>query len=408
MTCGRDDRASAELLPQMPRRVVLPLLAALLVAAPALAGDIHKQKARIDAKISTLQGKITAAQQRESSLRGQIANVTAQIRTLEGQVVDVSAKLDVLQHDLALHQARLDKLNALYDLQTRKYEFERRQYHAALGRLNARLVDIYTSTDPSTLDVILASRSFEATMDQIDYLNAIAGQDKQIAADVAVAKRQARTAQLHTRVARKRVTSEVQVVAVRTYQVGEIKAKLLGAHAKLTTTRKGRRSRLVDVQETKQEYLSEEQGLLEASASLTAKIQAAQSGRTGVDSTPSSAGLIWPVSGPVTSPFGMRWGRMHEGIDIGVPDGTPIHAAASGSVIYAGWESGYGNLVVLDDGGNLATAYAHQSRIAVSIGQQVAQGDVIGYSGCTGHCLGPHLHFEVRVGGTPVDPLGYL
>ena len=393
----------------MPRRVVLPLLAALLAAAPAVAGDIHKQKAQVDAKISSLQGKIAATQHRESSLRGQISDVTAQIRTLESQVVDVSAKLDVLQHDLALHQARLDKLSALYELQTRKYEFERAQYRAALHRLNTRLVNIYLSNDPSALDVILASRSFEATMDQLDYLNAIGSQDKRIAADVAAAKRAARTAQLHTRTAKNRVRSEVQVVAVRTYQVGEVRAKLLGAHAKLTTSRKEQRGNLVAVRQTKQEYLNEEQGLEAESAALTAKIQAAQSARgSSGDTTPSPSGLIWPVQGPVTSPFGMRWGRMHEGIDIGVPEGTPIHAAAAGTVIYAGWESGYGNLVVLDNGGNVATAYAHQSRVAVSMGQPVAQGDVIGYSGCTGHCLGPHLHFEVRINGTPVDPLGYL
>jgi murein DD-endopeptidase MepM/ murein hydrolase activator NlpD len=393
----------------MPRRVVLPLLAALLAAAPAIAGDIHKQKSQVEARISSLQGKIAAQQKRESSLRGQIADVTGQIRTLEGQVVDVSAKLDVLQRDLALHQARLDKLNALYELQTRTYLFERNQYRAALHRLNTRLVNIYLSNDPSALDVILASRSFEATMDQLDYLNAIGAQDERIAADVAVAKRQARIAQLHTRSAKNRVQSEVQVVAVRTYQVGEVRAKLLGAHAKLTTVRKAQRGNLVAVQQTKQEYLNEEQGLEAESAALTAKIQAAQSARgASGDTTPSPSGLIWPVQGPVTSPFGMRWGRMHEGIDIGVPEGTPIHAAAAGTVIYAGWESGYGNLVVLDNGGNVATAYAHQSQLAVSMGQPVAQGDVIGYSGCTGHCLGPHLHFEVRINGSPVDPLGYL
>ena len=85
-----------------------------------------------------------------------------------------------------------------------------------------------------------------------------------------------------------------------------------------------------------------------------------------------------------------------------------IHAAASGTVIYCGWEEGYGNLTVIDHGGNLATAYGHQSSIAVSCGQTVTQGQVIGYVGSTGHSTGPHLHFEVRVNGNPVDPLGYL
>jgi murein DD-endopeptidase MepM/ murein hydrolase activator NlpD len=104
----------------------------------------------------------------------------------------------------------------------------------------------------------------------------------------------------------------------------------------------------------------------------------------------------------------MRWGRMHEGIDIGVPTGTPIHASAAGKVVYAGWMSGYGNLVAIDHGNGLSTAYGHQERVAVSVGQVVAQGQVIGYSDCTGHCFGPHVHFEVRVNGVPVDPLSYL
>jgi murein DD-endopeptidase MepM/ murein hydrolase activator NlpD len=104
----------------------------------------------------------------------------------------------------------------------------------------------------------------------------------------------------------------------------------------------------------------------------------------------------------------MRWGTLHPGIDIGVPTGTPIHAAAAGTVIYCGEMSGYGNLVVIDHHNGLATAYAHQSRIASSCGENVAQGQLIGYSGCTGFCTGPHVHFEVRVNGTPVDPLGYL
>ena len=118
--------------------------------------------------------------------------------------------------------------------------------------------------------------------------------------------------------------------------------------------------------------------------------------------------MIWPVSGPVTSGFGWRWGRMHEGIDIAVPTGTPVAAAASGRVIYAGWMGGYGNLVVIDHGGGIATAYGHNSSIAVGNGSSVSQGQTISYAGSTGHSTGPHVHFEVRVNGSPVDPLGYL
>jgi murein DD-endopeptidase MepM/ murein hydrolase activator NlpD len=104
----------------------------------------------------------------------------------------------------------------------------------------------------------------------------------------------------------------------------------------------------------------------------------------------------------------MRWGRMHEGLDLGAGYGSPIHAAAAGVVVHAGWLGGYGNLVVIDHGGGLSTAYGHQSQIAVSYGQHVGQGQVIGYVGSTGHSTGPHLHFEVRINGEAVDPLGYL
>jgi murein DD-endopeptidase MepM/ murein hydrolase activator NlpD len=99
---------------------------------------------------------------------------------------------------------------------------------------------------------------------------------------------------------------------------------------------------------------------------------------------------------------------MHEGIDIACAAGTPNRAAAAGTVIYAGWMGGYGNLVVIDHGNGLSTAYGHASALAVSVGQTVSQGQTVSYVGATGHATGPHLHFEVRVNGTAVDPLAYL
>jgi murein DD-endopeptidase MepM/ murein hydrolase activator NlpD len=118
-------------------------------------------------------------------------------------------------------------------------------------------------------------------------------------------------------------------------------------------------------------------------------------------------GLIWPVSGPVTSGFGPRWGRMHTGIDISAGTGTPIRAAKGGTVISAGSNGGYGLAVVIDHGGGFSTLYAHMSSMSVS-GGSVSQGEVLGKVGCTGSCTGPHLHFETRVGGSPQNPMSYL
>ena len=122
----------------------------------------------------------------------------------------------------------------------------------------------------------------------------------------------------------------------------------------------------------------------------------------------SSGGLIWPASGPVNSPFGPRWGRMHTGIDIGAPSGAAIRAAKAGTVISAGYNGGYGLAVVIDHGGGLTTLYAHASSISAADGASVSQGQTIGAVGCTGSCTGPHLHFETRVGGTPQNPMNYL
>ena len=114
------------------------------------------------------------------------------------------------------------------------------------------------------------------------------------------------------------------------------------------------------------------------------------------------------MHGVVTSGFGWRWGRMHEGIDIAVGSGTPVVAAASGTVIVAGWMGGYGNLVVIDHGNGIATAYGHNTTVTVGPGQFVGQGQLIAYSGNTGNSTGPHVHFEVRINGAAVDPFGYL
>jgi murein DD-endopeptidase MepM/ murein hydrolase activator NlpD len=118
--------------------------------------------------------------------------------------------------------------------------------------------------------------------------------------------------------------------------------------------------------------------------------------------------LAWPLAGPVTSGFGLRWGRIHCGIDIGSPAGTPVGAAAAGVVKRVAWIVGYGYTVEIDHGGGVTTFYAHLSRAAVQPGQEVEKGQMVGRVGETGRTTGPHLHFELRLDGEPVDPLPYL
>lgn len=120
------------------------------------------------------------------------------------------------------------------------------------------------------------------------------------------------------------------------------------------------------------------------------------------------AGFLWPARGVLTSRFGMRWRRHHDGIDIAAPRGTPVHAAKAGRVIFSGWYYGYGRTIIVDHGGGLTTLYGHNATLLVRNGQAVESGHLIARVGCTGHCYGSHLHFEIRVNGRAVNPLKYL
>jgi len=383
----------------MPRRLALGLLLSLLILA-GTAGH----SARAD-RVSDLRAKIAAAQARDADLSSQIGSIETRIRQVESQVGGVSAQLSTLERDLALQREKLARITKLFDLQTERLNFLKRQYAIALGALNRRLIDMYESNEPTTLDVLLSSENIGDFLDRVDYVRALSRQDVRITGEVNDAKVEMHQVWVKTKATRLRVATVTKTIEVRTAEVQAVRDRLLVSKRGLCTSRRRKAAALASVEESKKEYLNEVAGLEAASSQVTAQIQA--SGSSSYDSTPSSSGLIWPVNGPVVSPFGMRWGRMHTGIDIAVGYGAPIHAAASGTVISAGWMGGYGNFTIIDHGGGLSTGYAHQSSVAVG-GGSVSQGQVIGYVGCTGHCFGPHLHFEVRINGVPVDPLGYL
>jgi murein DD-endopeptidase MepM/ murein hydrolase activator NlpD len=389
------------------RRLALAVFLLLVVATPALGDDAGK-KHQIDSQIASLQDKLSTQKHQEQALRGEVDGYTSRIRALEARVGDVSLHLKTIEADLGLHEQRLNALNKLFHLQSARLTDLRAEYARAIKTLDRRLVNAYEEPAPSTIDIVLGSTSVQDAVDRVQYLGDIVAQDRQVAREVAAGRAQVAAARRTTKKLRGSVAGETAVISARAAQTRSVRDELVGASNDLSSSRQKKVVALSSLTASERGEAGEIDALQAASERIAAAIRAAQSKDGGPTQAPSSAGLIWPVQGPITSPFGWRWGRMHQGIDIGVPYGTPIEAAAGGTVIYCGWEEGYGNFVVLDHGGNLATAYGHQSRIAVTCGQRVDQGQVIGYVGCTGHCTGPHLHFEVRVDGNPVDPMGYL
>jgi murein DD-endopeptidase MepM/ murein hydrolase activator NlpD len=396
----------------MPPRLLPAVLGvlALLALAGSAAADPGERLRDVDDRIGELNERIAQARAREGVLTEEISAVTEKIRLLEDDVGLASTRLESLERQLALHEEKLRKLTELFRLETARLIFLREQHAEALTRYNRRLVAIYESEDVDTLAVLLSASSFVDLVDQLDYLNQIGDLDRRITGEVRVAKEEMRRARERTRRARVGVARETRAISVKTEAARAERDRLLASQSALAEARADKRATLASVRDDEQAYLHEVEALAAVSATLAAQIRGAQAAASPsvASSTPSASGFIWPVSGPVTSPFGWRWGRMHEGIDISAPSGTPIVAAASGTVISAGWLGGYGNLIVIDHGGGLATAYAHMSGYAASSGQPVAQGQTVGFVGSTGNSTGPHLHFEVRVNGFAVDPLGYL
>ena len=391
----------------MGRRLLLVSLvaSALAFAAPAAGDDPDHQKQQVDARIAALEQEIGSAKEREGVLTSQLSDVASELRSAQDAVDAAQGNLDQLESELSSQRAELQRLTHLLTTQTGRLRRLQAEYRRAVAILEQRVRTLYMQDPPDLLSFLASASSFSDVIDNIDFMNRIGLQDRRIARQVGDAKAKAAAERAATLETRHGTRAAIEVIAARTGEARKVRDELAANRDVLLRATQLKSSALADARETREEYLAEVEGLQAESAALTARIQAAQGSSPA---TTSASGLIWPVNGPVTSGFGVRWGRMHTGIDIAVPTGTPVHASASGVVVYAGWMSGYGNLVAIDHGGGLATAYAHNSTLLVSAGQHVSQGDVISLSGSTGHSTGPHVHFEVRVNGVPVDPLNYL
>jgi murein DD-endopeptidase MepM/ murein hydrolase activator NlpD len=386
-------------------------LAALAALCVPVAGgqSLGDRKNALDERISGLRSEIEQAKAREGVLSNEISAASAEIDALTGDIDVLTARLATLEAELAEYRARLAKLQARYREQTEHLNRLTHEHAVAQQKLADRLIELYKAGEASELEILLQAQSFSDLLDQLDYFRVIGEHDKAIVDEIRRIQIEVRAARLETGRIKAEVAEATAVLAEKTEAQRAAREQLLARQAALSAAREDKQGMLAGVRDERHEDEEDLEQMQAASAAIAAQIQSAQASAppSGGSGNPSAAGLIWPVSGPITSGFGWRWGRMHEGIDISAACGTPIRAAAGGTVIYAGWMSGYGNITIIDHGGGIATAYGHQSSIYVG-GGSVSQGQTIGAVGTTGFSTGCHLHFEVRVNGSPVDPLGYL
>jgi murein DD-endopeptidase MepM/ murein hydrolase activator NlpD len=400
----------------MGRRVGLATAAvAGLLAAGTAMGDPGTEKAQVDGELGRLRDRATQAEQQAGVLTEELSAVAGRVRVLQAGVAAQQQQLAVLEGRLSTARARLATLDRKIATQTAKLERLRGEYSIALSRLEERVRFLYMTDGPDVLSFIVGTSSFTDILDNLELLSRIGRQDKRIATEVRAARDGVAEARRQTRTAREEQARVEAVAASAASEQRGVVTRLVASRDALVTAERAKAATLASIEDDQAHIHSEIDDLEAQSAALAAEIQQAQqaSSSSASPSTPPVApigtGVLgWPVSGPVVSGFGMRGGRMHEGIDITCSTGTPVRASGDGTVIWAGWRGGYGNAVAIDHGGGLSTLYAHNSALASSVGQSVVRGQVIAYAGSTGNSSGPHVHFEVRVNGTAVDPLGYL
>lgn len=381
------------------RRGAVLAFALLAIALSALAWSAGAPADDLDEKLDRKQARLDDAQSKKGLLTTEVSRYNAQIDQLTGEVAALRNREAAVQQELDQAEAELD--SAVHDLEILRERLER-----SLAALRDRLVDIYKTDEPSAISAVLESDGFDDAISRYEYLQTLQSTNSEIAGRV----RELRDDKADT-VARVRATRDS--IAARKEELERTRVQLEAREAELAAARE-RSKRALSRSAERVDHLHDDVSKIEGK--IQKQLAAIAAEQSGVPALPAgsvqqgSGGYIWPVNGPLVSPFGMRWGRLHAGVDIAVPSGTPIRAANGGSIALVQNESssgGYGNFSCIDHGGGVSTCYAHQSSFAITSGS-VSQGDVIGYVGCTGHCYGDHLHFEVRVNGSPVDPMGYL
>jgi murein DD-endopeptidase MepM/ murein hydrolase activator NlpD len=369
----------------------------------------------LNARIEAQRKKTEALHARLNAKRGELHAATVRVSNLQGE-------LDQTNAAIAQVNARLSDLAAQERSTQRKLWWNTIQLQAAEKSLKLhddllkrRLVDVYEHGDLGYLNVLLASKSFTDFVERWEDLRLVIAANERAVRDRKAAEAKVASAQAGLQATQAALQSQEQAQQRARNQLDILAAERSNLVAVADAQRRHVASEVAEIEDlSASEEAQLEALIVERQREIEAQREAARRAAGIVGTTSAPGALSWPVSGTITSPFGYRRNpfgggmEFHQGLDIGAPMGTTITAAASGTVISAGWYGGYGNYILIDHGGGMATGYGHCSQIFVSVGQQVQKGQAIGAVGSTGASTGPHLHFEVRIHGKPVDPAAYL
>jgi peptidoglycan DL-endopeptidase CwlO len=384
--------------------VVAALPLALWAALPLISPGQSPES--LQRQIERKRDQIESHMGRERVLTSEISVFTRRINTLQADITQLQAQQFSLEADLEAKRAELAQIQE--DLRRERLHLARLRRRLAEARveLAARLVELYKQDAPDVVTVVLEADGFADLLERTEFMQRASAQDARIIARVRDAKVESIATAARLDTLEKRAEEVARAIEAEVVQVAAVKGQLVERRDNWATARAGKNGLLANTRADRQALEEHVEALEREQAEVAARLAGASAVAGPI--VQGSGALIWPANGSISSPFGMRWGRLHAGVDIPMPEGTPLRAAASGRVAIAGSVGGYGNYTCIQHGGSLSTCYGHQSSIGVSVGQSVGQGQVIGNSGNTGNSTGPHLHFEVRINGSPVDPLGYL
>ena len=390
----------------------LLLLGLVAAALPATADpqdrleDIQRRQDELDRKIERAQQQkgrlleqISVVDTKRGRVEAEVAELDDELATLNGHIEEVSARLERTQVQLAALEEELGTILARLVRRTDVF--------------TERAVAAYKAGPTGYLDGLFGADSFGDLIEKYSYYEAVLEADSQMIDEINALRGETEQRRAQVQKKEEQIAADKRVLEEDRARVAALREERAGALAALERVLDDKRGLVAEVEARKSTY-ERAQDALERESNEIQALLASSAASAGAPSSYGGGQFAWPAPGPLISPYGYRvhpiFGdrRLHTGIDIGAPYGATVVAAEGGVVAYVGTMSGYGNVVVVDHGGGIATTYNHLSGFSVGSGQSVGRGQPIALVGCTGYCTGPHLHFEVRISGSPVDPMPYL